>query len=91
MEIEFPEALNTPEFKEQWNNFEAYRRENKFRRMKPRTIKAKLAEMDEWGEEVAIEQIRQTISNGWQGIFPPKSLPSKPRAAGASENRGFYL
>ena len=85
VEIEFPKPLDTPSFKEQWIAYEEYRRENKFRRMGPTTIKTKLAELSEWGEEVAIAQIRQSIGNGWQGIFPPKSFSSKPRAAGAPE------
>ena len=85
MEIEYPEPLNTPTFREQWIAYEEYRRENKFRRMRPTTIKAKLAELSEWGEEVAIAQIRQSIGNGWQGIFAPKAFSSKPRAAGAPE------
>ena len=73
MEIEFPEALNTPRFKEQWIAYGEYRRENKLRSLKPSSIKAKLAELSEWGEEVAIAQIRQTIGNGWHGIHPPEA------------------
>jgi hypothetical protein len=85
VEIEFPESLDTKNFKDQWIAYEEYRQENKLRRLKPSSIKAKLAELSEWGEEVAIEQIRQTIGNGWQGIFPPKSFSSMPRTAGAPE------
>ncbi len=85
VEIEFPESLDTKNFKDQWAAYEEYRQENKLRRLKPSSIKAKLAELSEWGEEVAIEQIRQTIGNGWQGIFPPKSFSSMPRTAGAPE------
>lgn len=85
VEIQFPEALNTPDFKDAWLSYEQYRRETKLRPLPPSSVKAKLAELSEWGEEVAIEQIRQTIGNGWQGIFPPKSFSSMPRAAGAPE------
>ena len=80
---DFPSELDTPEFKEQWKEYEAYRNENKFKRLKPVSVKTKLAEMADWGHEAAVAAIRDTIGNGWQGIFPPKSSSSKPSAAGA--------
>ena len=55
------------------------------RALKPSSVQTKLSELAEWGHDTAIEAIRQTIGNGWQGIFPPKSISSKPRAEGAPQ------
>ena len=94
-EVEFPAELNTPEFQTQWKAYEAYRRENRFRPLKPSSVKAKLKEMSDWGHAQALQAINDTIANGWQGIFPPKTPPNTPpqfppfaaRAPRAPENR----
>ena len=66
-----PEVLDTSQFREAWADYESHRRERRDRKLKPRSIKAKWAEMAEWGHDAAIESIRQAISNGWAGTFPP--------------------
>jgi hypothetical protein len=76
---DFPESLNTEAFKTEWENYLAYRREAKLKPLKPQSIKAKLSEIALWGEQTAITAIRNSISNGWQGIFYPSSTtPKKP-------------
>ena len=84
-EVEFPSELDTPEFRKQWELYESYRTENRYKRLKPSSVITKLNEMAEWGHETAMDAVRQTIGNGWQGIFAPKSIPSKPRAEGAPQ------
>ena len=84
-EVEFPSELDTSEFRKQWELYEAYRTENRFKRLKPSSVITKLNEMAEWGHETAMDAVRQTIGNGWQGIFAPKSISSKPRAEGAPQ------
>lgn len=76
----FPVSLNSPEFASAWADWLAYRAERKLARWKPRTVAAKLAELEMWGQSVAIESIRNSIRNGWQGIFEPKTngQPKKP-------------
>ena len=76
----FPANLNTPEFSAAWNDWTDYRAERKLARWKPRTVAAKLAELEKWGVSVATDAIRQSIRNGWQGIFEPKTngQPKKP-------------
>ncbi len=81
--VEFPNELDTPEFRKTWETYEAYRTANKFKRLKPVSVQTKLDEMAGWGHEAAVASIRETIGNGWQGIFAPKSSPSKPSAEGA--------
>ena len=75
----FPPALSTPEFADAWKDWVAYRKE-RGQTLKPTTIKAQLGKMQDWGATDAVAAIRQSIMNGWQGIFEPRSngQPKKP-------------
>lgn len=73
----FPPILETPAFRAAWNDWLTYRRERRLGKWAPRTVKAKLAELAALGESAAIQSIRESIGNGWQGLFPPKSQASK--------------
>lgn len=68
----FPKALETDAFRAAWAEFTEYRREKKKPRFASRTIAAKFAEFEAWGEAKAIQAIRNTIANGWDGVFEPK-------------------
>ena len=83
--VELPKALNTSAFKAAWSSYLQYLREIKKPPPTPSSVKQKWAEMAKWGHDQAIEAIRQTIRNGWKGIFEPKASPSKPRAEGAQQ------
>ena len=78
-EIRLPPSLNTPEFADAWKDWVAYRKE-RGQTLKPTTIKAQLGKMQDWGATDAVAAIRQSIMNGWQGIFEPRSngQPKKP-------------
>lgn len=78
-ECEYPPPLNTPAFRAAWADWLAYRRERKLSVLKPRSVETKLAELSMWGEAAAIASIRQSIGNGWHGLFPPKAdAPARP-------------
>ena len=89
----FPETLNTAQFRAAWEELLEYRRERKLSTYKPRSVKAKLNELASWGHDIAIEAIRQTIANSYQGIFRPKpgdkktepAKPHKPRIPSAHD------
>ncbi len=83
--VELPEALNTKAFEAAWSSYLQYLRESKKPPPAPSSVKENWAEMEKWGHDKAIEAIRQTIRNGWKGIFPPKSVSWKPRAEGAPQ------
>lgn len=68
----FPSNLDTPEFRAAWSELLAYRKERKLSSYQNRTVAARLKEMSEWGHDAAIESIRQTIANSYQGVFKPK-------------------
>ena len=55
-----------------WKNWERYRRERKLAKWTRATLEAKAKIFEQWGEARTIESIRQSIANGWQGLFDPK-------------------
>lgn len=71
--VGFPDCLNTEAFRKAWQSYVDHRRDNRMRALKPASVAVKLAELAEWGEPMAIEAIRQSIANGWQGIFQPSN------------------
>lgn len=75
-----PTPLDTKRFRDAWSEYETYRREAGHRKLQERSVAKRLAEMAEWGEEQAIEAIRQSIASGYQGIFRPN--PPKPDGNG---------
>lgn len=75
--VPFPANLDTPAFRAAWDEWTAYRRERKLSPWKPRTVKAKLAELSAWGAERAVAAIQSSIANGYQGIFEPKGGPHR--------------
>ena len=79
---EFPEELDTPEFRATWVEWIAHRIEIK-KPMKPLGAKKLLKSLAEGGERKAIESINQSIANGWQGVFEVKA------GSGAKSNDMF--
>ncbi len=79
----FPPTLSTPEFADAWQDWVAYRKE-RGQTLKPTTIKAQLAKMQDWGAVDAIAAIRQSILNGYQGIFEPRSNGQPKKSGGTS-------
>lgn len=79
-----PEALNLADFKTSWLCYVAYRKERHLRPLGPRSVHEQWQEMVKWGRPAAISSIRETIRQGWQGLFPPKVNGKAP--PGIKEN-----
>ena len=78
--VSLPEVLDTDAFRQALADFEADRKE----RRKPMTSRARsllIEKAASWGHDKAIEAIKESISNGWAGVFEPKANGSKPSAA----------
>lgn len=73
--VVFPPPLDSAEFAEAWGRYVIYRQKRRMRKLLPDSVDAKLAEMAGWGLAGALESIRQTIANGWTGLFAPKEKP----------------
>lgn len=98
----FPSVLDREDFRKAWDDYLAYRREAKLKRLQPRSISAQFTEMVAWGPGIAIQAIRTTIAKGWTGIFepkgefgrpvkpPPKPGPEKLSDAGQAEFKAWW-
>jgi len=74
----FPTKLDTPEFHAAWDKWLIYRRERK-KPLTASTVESQLAQLEEFGASWAVDRIRKSITNGWQGLVfdddqPPVGL-----------------
>ena len=67
-----PASLDCVEFKSAWNDWINYQIEKKHK-LTPTTQKRQLASLGKFSPVTAIAMIDQSISAGWQGLFPLKS------------------
>jgi Helix-turn-helix domain len=75
-----PDSLQVPEFLKAWNEFDDHRRKGKASRAWTAHAKTiALKKCTELGPARAVTAIENSILNGWQGIFEPKSFPKPPR------------
>lgn len=65
-----PAILNTDEFKQLWEDYEQSRVELKHKPLGPTGMKLKWKQMSKWGLVVSLEALEESISQGWQGVFP---------------------
>lgn len=82
-----PGALNTDAFRTAWGDYLKHRRTSKMKKLQAQSVRAKWDEMAAWGEPVAIEAIRQSIANGYQGIFAPKGTNGANRTRKPDDQR----
>ncbi len=96
--VTLPAELETETFRAAWADWLAYRRECKVSPYKPRALAAQMATLAEWGHDVAIESIRQSIRQQWRGLFEPKasfgsaqgvSAESKKRSDKIAKTNGY--
>lgn len=70
-----PPALDTPEFRVAWQDFQTHRREIRHI-LTPLSAGRMLKMMAEWGVHKAVQSIENSIRNGWRGLFEPKENSS---------------
>lgn len=83
-QVLIPEVLNKPEFLTAWSDWIQARKDNG-KRVSYMAGVHQIKMLSELGVEKAILSIRQSITNDWRGLFPPKE--DKPRTAPASPNQ----
>jgi hypothetical protein len=76
-EFAVPKALDSPEFRDAWAEWLAYRSERK-PKVSPRAARQQLRDLEAWGVERAVTSIRNSIRNSWQGLFPPDGAEETP-------------
>jgi hypothetical protein len=70
-----PDNLNTPAFIAAWTDWQTYHREIK-KPLTPTTARAQLIKLAKAGPDTAAAMIRQSIEQGWTGLFPIKDKPA---------------
>ncbi|MFA5206644.1 MAG: hypothetical protein WC708_19770, partial [Lentisphaeria bacterium] len=81
--VVFPDSLDVPEFRAAWESWEGYRKERR-QGLTPSTRNRQLAQLAALSVPDAIAAIDQSITKGWQGLFPPKpdaiaATPTAPK------------
>lgn len=73
MLVDYPD-INTAAFRDAWESWLAYRREAKHKPLPPISIKQKFCELQSLGSQRAVAAIKNSIGNGYSGIFEPKAI-----------------
>jgi hypothetical protein len=83
-----PHALNTPEFHAAWTCWTAYCAEQRWAPYTPQGLAAQYAELATWGVNGAIAAIKESIRNGYKGLFnKPKPKFAGTKTTGSLEPR----
>lgn len=67
-----PASLNTPAVHDALDEWFTYRRERKLAKWQARTIRTNLAKFELHGPAAFVAAVQESISNGWQGVFPER-------------------
>ena len=71
-----PPSLDTPEFKAAWDDWAAYRKEQR-KALAESTIKRQLAKLAKTPGD-AVAMIERSIEQGWTGLWPVDERPKRP-------------
>lgn len=77
-DVPIPADLDTPEFREAWGEWLAYRRGRRLT-CTSITLTKQLTLLAGWGVGKAIESINASITNGWTGLFDQKEPKREAR------------
>lgn len=66
--VKFPAALNTPEFRAAWSEYDNHRMQKKCP-LTPVGMARALQKLEQWGAARATAAILHSIAHGWSGIF----------------------
>ena len=78
---DLPSNLDTPEFRQAWELWLAYRKERRLAAYKPIGLARQLNALAVFGPQSAIAAIEQSIQQNYQGLFP-KPVSEPARASG---------
>jgi len=69
---EIPEPINTPKMQVAWAAWLDFRNSVK-KPVNPHGARQSMKDFVSWGEKDSVQSIEDSIRNGWQGLFAPKS------------------
>jgi len=85
---DLPSNLDTPEFRQAWADWLAYRKERRLAAYKPIGLARQLNALAAFGPQSAIAAIEQSMAQNYQGLFP-KPVKGQ-RTGGAGEFSGAF-
>lgn len=68
-----PVALDTPEIRGALADFQVSRREQRHQPLGPVGLSRLIGKLEAMGRDVALEALKNSIANGYQGVFAPKA------------------
>lgn len=77
--VAIPVELDTADFRSAWSEWKAERRAKRMRPYTARGEAQQLAKLAPFGPAESIRAIRDSIAQGWQGLFPKTAEQTKPR------------
>ena len=88
-ESQIPKILDNPKFHAVWADYRKMRSEQRHKALGPVAVKARFKEAAEYAEQYGLyetcQRIRDSIANGWQGIFFDKA-PKNPMKTTVYDN-----
>lgn len=77
--VAIPAELDTEDFRAAWTDWKAERKAKRTRAYTPKGEAQQLAKLAPFGPAESIRAIRDSIAQGWQGLFPKTAEQTKPR------------
>lgn len=81
-----PENLNIPEFVSAWKDWLTYKSQRKEKYVAS-GVSALMGKLSKWGPRDAASNIRHSMAEGWQGIYPPRVSTISPAITPSFDNR----
>lgn len=81
-----PDSLDTPDFRNAWAEFIAYRKASTHPSVTPRAASMTLKKLEDLGPEAGVRAIETAIANDWRGVV----FPDKQRKPGPLRSAGSY-
>ena len=72
VQIEFPSALNTPEFRSKFDRWRVVRRNKHHDTLDAIQASEVLLKLSRWGLDGAMESLENAITGGWKNVRPPE-------------------
>lgn len=70
--VPIPASLDTPEFREIWAKWIAYRKKKSGKSFTEYAAELNLANLKKYSPEIAIEALKQAIAGGWSSLWPDR-------------------
>ena len=89
MVLKLDDLPHSSQFRTSWHEWQEFRKQKR-QKLTPASIKKQLTQLSKLNEHDAIASINQSITNGWTGLFDPKSNGANHRSVGTLNHGRSY-